>query len=98
MPHPLRGLRSAGLVTFAVGVVFAIVGGAAVWVYGACLASAGCRPQAGGFDVGSYAVLLVTGVALVAVATWSRLAERPREFERMAAGALLLPRREEPLP
>ena len=26
MPHPLRGLRSAGVVTFAVGVVFAIVG------------------------------------------------------------------------
>ena len=75
MAHPLRGLRSAGLVTFAVGVVFAIVGGAALWLYGACLASAGCRPQAGGFDVGSYVVLLAAGVALVAVAGWSRVAE-----------------------
>ena len=75
MPHPLHGLRSAGLVTFAVGVMFAIVGGAALWLNGACLASAGCRPHAGGFNVGSYAALLAAGVALVAVAMWSLAAE-----------------------
>ena len=70
MPDPLRGLRSAGLVSFAVGVVFAIVGGAALWFYGACLASAGCRPQAGGFDVGSYVAMLAAGIALVAMGMW----------------------------
>ena len=71
MPHPLRGLRAAGLVTFAVGVVFAVVGGAALGVFGACLASAGCRPHAGGFDVGSYVAMLAAGVALAVVAGWS---------------------------
>ena len=71
MLHPLRGLRSAGLVTFAVGVVFAFVGGAAPWLYGSCLASAGCRPQAGGFNVGSYGAMLAAGIALVAMAMGS---------------------------
>ena len=71
MPHPLRGLRSAGLATFAVGAVFEFVGGAALWLYGACLASAGCRPHAGGFDVGSYVAMLAAGVALAVVAGWS---------------------------
>ena len=75
MPHPLRGLRSAGLVTLAVGVVFAIVGGAALWLYGACLESVGCRPQAAGFDVGSCVAMFVAGVALVAMAGWSRVAD-----------------------
>ena len=75
MPHPPHGLRSAGLVTVAVGVVFAIVGGAVLWFYGACLASVACRPQAGGFDVGSYVVMLVAGVALVAMAVRSLGAE-----------------------
>ena len=75
MPHPLRGLRSAGLATFAVGAVFEFVGGAALWLYGACLASAGCRAQAGGFDVGSYLVMVVVGVALVTMAVWSLAAK-----------------------
>ena len=75
MSHPLRGLRSAGLVAFAVGAVFAVVGGAALGFYGACVASAGCRPQVGGFDVGSYVALLVAGVALVVVAVGSRVAK-----------------------
>ena len=75
MLHPLHGLRSAGLVTFAVGAVFAIVGGAALGFYGACLASAGCRPHAGGFYLGEYVAMLMAGVALVAMAVWSLLLE-----------------------
>ena len=75
MPHPLRGLRSAGLVTFAVGIVFAIVGGAALWLCGACLASAACRPYSGGFDVGSYDVMIAAGFALVAIGGWNLVAE-----------------------
>ena len=67
MPHLLRGLRSAGLVSFTVGVVFAIVGGAALSFYGVCFASAGCRCHAGGFDVGSYVEMLVAGIALAAM-------------------------------
>ena len=70
MPHPLRGLRSAVLVTFAVGLVFAVAGGSALSFYGACLASAGCRPEVAGFDVGSYVAMLAAGVALVAVGGW----------------------------
>ena len=75
MPHPLHGLRTARLVTVAVGVVFAIVGGAALWFYGACLASVACRPQAGGFDVGSYVAMVAAGVILVAMAGRSLGAE-----------------------
>ena len=75
MPHPLRGLRSASLVTFAVGAVLAIVGGAALGFYGACLASAGCRPQAGGFDVGSYVEMPAAGIVLVAMGGWALVAE-----------------------
>ena len=75
MPHPLRGLRSAGLVTFAVGVVFAVVVGAALGFYGSCLASAACHPNAGGFDVGSYVAMLAAGVALVTMTVWSLMLE-----------------------
>ena len=75
MSHPLRGFRSAGLVTFAVGAVFAFVGGAALSLYGACIASAACRSHAGEFDVGSYVAILAAGVALVAVGAWSRVIE-----------------------
>ena len=75
MPHPLRGLRSAGLATFAIGIVFAIVGGAALWLYGACLESVACRPHAGGFNVGEYIAMLAAGVALVAMAVWRRVAK-----------------------
>ena len=75
MSHHLRGLRSAGLVAFAVGAVFAVVGGAALGFYGACVASAGCRPLGGGFEVGSYVVMLAAGIALVGVGAWSRVAD-----------------------
>ncbi len=76
MTQSIRGVTTAWVVTFVIGLIFLAVGAEGLAAFNACVADPACLPDASLMNVSTFFAVLAVGIVLVVVASALRFPGR----------------------